>query len=146
MRFSHIAMKLAFVLLIAIRTPLVEAQNQPDRACIVGDEPVMVKVQEVPNLKNLCYEVGYENKKGYLCVAALGTPERPFTYSNELDPNLVTDQGLLKYGYVGTADSVFQALCHSLVIRYREEQDRLEFDPEKAAEELSEFFSGVPHD
>ena len=51
MRSSDVAAKLAAVRLVAVRAPIADAEIQKDRACVVGDAPVMVKVQEVPDYK-----------------------------------------------------------------------------------------------
>ena len=59
----------------------------------VGDETVMVEVQEVPNVKQRCYEVAYGRQKGYLCVWAGGTPESKYGYTRSFDPENVTEQG-----------------------------------------------------
>ena len=115
------------------------------RACPVGDEKVMVEVQEVPNLKQRCYEVVHGKQKGYLCVWAGGTPDGKYGYTRNFDAERVTELGWTGGGNLGcTADDCFNALCAWLVRDHMLEQGRLRFDPEAAADELDEFFKPQP--
>lgn len=111
----------------------------------MGNETVMVDVQEVPDLKQRCYEVAYGRQKGYLCVWAGGTPEGKYGYTRTFNPENVTEQGWTGGGNLGcTADDCFNALCAWLVRDQRLEQARMRFDAKVAAEELDEFFKSQP--
>ena len=125
-------------------TSSTSAQMTPlQRACPVGDETVMVKVQEVPGLKQRCYEVVYEKKKGYVCVWAGGTPDRPYGFTTNFSAEHVTKEGWTGAGggSLGCkADRCFRSLCQRLVREHREEEGRTRFDPKEAAEKLDEFF------
>ena len=129
--------RLVMIVAIAV-TSSTSAQVPPhQRACSVADETVMVKVQEVPDLKQRCYEVVYENQKGYVCVWAGGTPERPYGFTENFSPEHVTKEGWTGAGggSVGCkADSCFRSLCSRLVKKHREEEERTKFDPDAAAE------------
>ena len=75
----------------------------------------MVEVQEVPDLKQRCYEVAHGKQKGYLCVWAGGTPDRKYGYTRSFDPEKVTEQGWTGGGNLGcTAEDCFNALCPGL--------------------------------
>ena len=114
-----------------------------ERECAVGNETFMVQVQEVPDLEQRCYEVAYEKQKGYVCVWAGGTPERPYGFTENFSHEHVTKEGWTAAGggNVGCkADRCFQSLCSRLVRKHREEEGRTKFDPAAAAIGLDKFF------
>lgn len=102
----------------------------------------VLQVKKVPDLDQACYEVIHENQKGYVCVWAEGTPEKPYGFTRNLKPELVTDRGYIgggNYGY--DADESFFALCSWLVRDQIAEEAKKKFDPNTASDGLDEFFS-----
>ena len=131
------------IAVIALSSSTAAQMTPPKRACPIGNEMVMVQVQEVPDLKQRCYEVVYEKKKGYVCVWAGGTPERPYGFTENFNPEHVNKEGWTGAGggNLGCkAEQCFRSLCSRLVRKHREEEGRTKFDPGLAAERLDEFF------
>ena len=142
-------MRLIPILVLACCAPFVFAQEDSfETKCSVGEDTVDVRVKKVPDLKQSCYEVSYEDQKGYLCVWAGGTtPGREYGFTTNFDTEDVTNEGWSPRGggNVGcTAERCFSALCNRLVLDYRREQDRNRFNPKDASEELDEFFKWKP--
>ena len=112
-----------------------------EKECPVGEETVMVAVQDVPNLKQRCYEVIYGRQKGYVCVWAGGTPDGKYGFTRQFDAEDVTEQGWTGGGNLGcTAEGCFNQLCSWLVRDHKLELARMKFDAKAAADELDEFF------
>ena len=131
------------IAVIAFGSPASAQNTLLERECPIGNETVMVQVQEVPDLKQRCYKVIYEKQNGYVCVWAGGTPERPYGFTENFHPEHVTKEGwnAAGGGSVGCkADQCFRSLCSRLVRKHREEEGRSKFDPEAAAESLDKFF------
>ena len=142
-------MKLISVFVLACCAPFVFAQEESfKRECSVSDETVIVHVKKVPDLKQSCYEVSYENQKGYLCVWAGGTtPGREYGFTTNFNKEDVTEEGWFPRGggNVGcTAERCFSQLCNRLVSDYRREQDRNRFSPMHASQQLDDFFKSNP--
>ena len=115
------------------------------RKCPVGEESVLVEIREIPDLNQRCYEVIYETQRGYVCVWAGGTPDGPYSYTMNFDPKKVTPQGWTGGGNVGCkAEDCFRGVCGQVIRKHREEQDRLKFDPDTAADQLEQFFKSGP--
>ena len=96
----------------------------------------------VPDILQRCYEVSYHEQRAYVCVAASGTPEKPYSFSfGRFDPERVTKDGWTGGGNFGnTAKQAFQGACTLTVLRHEQEKAKLKFDPEEARKELDEFF------
>ena len=141
-------MRLIPVLVLACCAPFVFAQQDSfKRECSVREETVIVNVKKVPDLKQSCYKVSYEDQKGYLCVWAGGTPGREYGFTENFNTEDVTEEGWFPNGggNLGcTAERCFSALCTRLILDYRREQDRNRFNPKNASEELDEFFESKP--
>ena len=131
---------------IAVASSASAQTTSQQRICPTGNESVMVEVRAVPNLKHRCYEIVYEKQKGHVCVWADGTPDGPYGYTRNFEPEQVTEQGWKGSGNVGCkAIDCFNALCRWLVGDHRREQNRLKFDLDIATKKLDEFFnSQVP--
>ena len=138
------AIQISIMIAVVAFSSSISAQTKPfKKACPVGNETVMVQVQEVPDLQQRCYKVVYEKKMGYVCVWAGGTPERPYGFTENFRPEHVTKEGWTGAGggSVGCkADQCFRSLCSQLVRKHREEEGRTKFDPQAAAEGLDKFF------
>ena len=67
--------------------PLSAETTSLQRKCPMGEESVLVEIREIPDLKQRCYEVVYQTQKGYVCVWAGGTPDGPYSYTINFDPN-----------------------------------------------------------
>lgn len=137
-------MRLFSALVLACCAPFVFAAQHDKRECSVGDETVIVHVKEVPDLKQSCYEVSYEDQKGHLCVWGGGTPGGAYGHTRNFYPEDVTEEGWFPTGggNLGcTAERCFSELCNRLVLDYRREQAHNRFNPTNASEELDKFFS-----
>ena len=139
-------MRFILVLLLACCAPFVFAQQDSfKRECSLREETVDVNVKKLPDLKQSCYEVSYEDQKGYLCVwGGGGTPGREYGFTKNFNTEDVTEEGWFPSGggNLGcTAERCFSALCRRLVSDYRREQERNRFNPMNASEELDEFFT-----
>ena len=138
------ALKITVTIAAIVATSSASAQmTHLQRPCPLEGETIMVTVQEVPNLEQRCYELLYENQKGYVCVWAGGTPDRPYGFTTNFQPEHVTKDGWTAAGggNVGCkAEQCFRSLCRQLVRKHKEETGRTNFDPDSAAEKLDEFF------
>ena len=112
------------------------------RPCAVKGRVVDVNVMPVPDIPQRCYEVSYHEQRAYVCVAAGGTPEGPYSFSlDRFEPERVTKDGWTGGGNFGnTAEQAFQTACTLTVIRHETEKAKQEFDPEKAGRALDEYF------
>ena len=131
----------AVIAAVAVSLSASDQTARIQKACPIGDKPVMVEVREIPRLKQRCYEVAYETQRGYLCVWAGGTPDGKYGYTREFDPEKVTEQGWTGGGNVGcTAEACFKGLCSWLVRDRMRELNRMKFNPDEAGDALDAFF------
>ncbi|MDD9984326.1 MAG: hypothetical protein OXU81_23690 [Gammaproteobacteria bacterium] len=116
------------------------------RPCTVSGGVVEVTVTPILGIPQRCYEVAYHEQRAYVCVAAGGTPEGPYSYSlDRFEPERVTKDGWTGGGNFGhTAEEAFQGACSVSVMRHEREKAKLEFDPDKAGRALDEFFGWGP--
>ena len=137
------AVQMAAAMAVIAVTSAASAQTTSlQRICQTGNEPVMVDVRAVPNLKQRCYEIVYEKQRGHVCVWADGTPDGPYGFTRNFEPEQVTEQGWRGSGNVGCkANDCFNSLCRSLVEEHRREQNRLKFDLDAATKKLDKFFN-----
>ena len=121
------------------------ADEQSDgikKLCPVEERKVDVTVTPVPNIPQRCYEVAYHEQRAYICVAAGGTPEGPYSYVvGRFDRERVTKDGWTGGGNFGnTAERAFRAACSWTVREHETEEARLKFEPSDAGEKLDDYF------
>ena len=110
--------------------------------CAVDGKEVEVTVRAIPGIPQRCFEVSYYRQRAYICVAASGTPDRPYSFTlGKFDPEWVTKDGWTGGGNYGhTAYSAFRGACSATIRRHEEEQAKLGFDPHQAAQDLEKYF------
>lgn len=123
-----------------------EATGGLKKPCPVHGGEVDVTVTAVPDIPQRCYELSYHEQRAYVCVAASGTPEAPYSFSlDKFEPKHVTKDGWTGGGNFGnTAEQAFQRACALTVTRHEQEKAKREFNPEKAREALDKFFGWEP--
>ena len=136
------ALKITAAITAVVAYSSIWAEKDPiERSCPVDGGFVPVQVEAVPNLKQSCYEVAYEEQSGHLCVWAGGAPGREYGHTKNFDPKKVTERGWTGGGNVGcSADDCFKELCLQLVRNHDRERARTRFNPKVASEKLDEFF------
>ncbi len=144
--FLRVLPQIAPAVLLCLALPYVslaaEDSGGVKRPCLVEGGEVEVTVKAVPDILQRCYEVSFHEQRAYVCVAASGTPEKPYSFSlGRFDPERVTKDGWTGGGNFGnTAQQAFQGACTLTIMRHDQEKAKLKFDPEIARKELDEFF------
>ena len=144
--FLRVPPQIAPAVLLGLALPCISLAAEDSgglkRPCPVEGRDVEVTVTAVPDIPQRCYEVSYHEQRAYVCVAASGTPEGPYSFSlDRFDPERVTKDGWTGGGNFGnTAEQAFQRACTLTVMRHEKEKAKLEFDPEKARKALDKFF------